>query len=131
MNPEFTFAGPEGVTYAIALYSGCRDCSTPAGVVLYEIPSAQLTDEDSNWGPSDWRDPLQWVDGAIPRTREVVIPTARPDDLDAILRENDLEHAGVEGAYTDMAHRAFNEFREWQQLARSASRPPQTPESDP
>lgn len=74
MNPTYTFPGPDGLTYAIALYTGCEDCGNPAGVMLYEIASKDLEGEDSNWGPPDWRTPLTFVANRY-GWREVAIPT--------------------------------------------------------
>jgi hypothetical protein len=75
MNPTLTFPGPDGITYAIALYAGCRDCSNPAGLMLYEIPTAELEKFNSDWGPPDTRKPLRWFKSPMPGVRECPIPT--------------------------------------------------------
>jgi hypothetical protein len=113
MSPTLTFPGPRGVTYALALYPGCTECSNPAGLVLYEIPNAQLKDENY-WGPRDWRKELQWNRGIVDGTREVTIPVARPDDLAEILRENEVDDFGIDDLYVTLAHKAFAEFQRQQ-----------------
>lgn len=40
------FAGPEGITYVLEIYQGCRDCGTPAGVAVKSFASAG---EDTFW----------------------------------------------------------------------------------
>ena len=46
MHPQWTFAGPEGFTYGLAFYTGCRDCDNPPGILLYRIPNAEIEDDE-------------------------------------------------------------------------------------
>ena len=36
-TPNVRFPGPEGVTYALEIYSSCHYCHTPAAVTVYRI----------------------------------------------------------------------------------------------
>ena len=31
---DFKFPGPKGTTYSLSLYRPCRDCNTPAGIII-------------------------------------------------------------------------------------------------
>lgn len=34
-HADYKFEGPDGVLYAVGVYTGCEGCDTPAGVTLY------------------------------------------------------------------------------------------------
>ena len=73
MAPTFTFAGPAGITYAVALYDGCRDCGTPAVVMLYEIPDSQREPhmlDDYPPPPAPWVQVYGWREVAISLSTE-------------------------------------------------------------
>lgn len=36
-GPDYRFHGPEGFWYGIRVYTGCQECSTPAGVDIFKM----------------------------------------------------------------------------------------------
>lgn len=38
---DFRFPAPDGDIYVLDMYSGCRDCHTPAGIVVYRFTKDQ------------------------------------------------------------------------------------------
>lgn len=116
MNPQWTFAGPKGFTYALAFYTGCRDCDNPPGLMLYKIPTAQLRDEQGDWGPSDWRVPLRLHPVFDGKWEEVAIGFAWPDDMRKALREAGVdEYAETDDLLFDVAHEAKRRFEDQQE----------------
>lgn len=90
---DYKFAGPEGITYGIEIYSGCYYCDTPAGVVLH-----RYTQED------DWSEailehvpeaPFLGWQGATEGWGEVALPVISREGLVASINQN-LQDYGIE-----------------------------------
>lgn len=116
--PVFTFEGPPGITYGVALYPGCNECSTPAGVMLYAIPDSErkhfmLDDPDlSGVKAAPWVPLYGWREINIPVIDQAGLLAAmrerlgeHPEDYDG---EGALEEAAP--AFVEAASKSFHEF---------------------
>jgi hypothetical protein len=45
-SPSYQFAGPDGLTYTLSIYPGCKDCETPAGVVINRMTPEDVSEWD-------------------------------------------------------------------------------------
>jgi hypothetical protein len=75
------FKGPGKEVYAVAIVTGCQDCETPAGVVLYAIPPSA---REHFPGLGDIP-VVPWVERG--GWRELPIPIINRDTLEAAMRE--------------------------------------------
>ena len=79
-NIQLKFTGPDGVVYGIQIYPGCRECGSPAGVIIYRFDTKNDPDaamwlegaKDVQWNPYG----TTLADGA-----DLCIPVLDPDKL--------------------------------------------------
>jgi hypothetical protein len=85
LSPQFTFKGPAGVLYAVALAEGCKDCDGPAGVMLLRIPVKELKRDGIFERHGEALPDLPWFDRGS--WSEVYFPIVGQSSLREALKE--------------------------------------------
>ena len=101
---HYKFSGPEDITYVLQVYTGCRSCDTPAGVIIYAMDPEEL----GLWGAEDLPDlPFTNGDASIP----VLHPKKLHDKLMECMKWMAEEALG-EGM-RDFGRAVYETFDEW------------------
>lgn len=120
-GPDFYFPGPDGITYGLQLYRGCRDCDSAPGVALFKIPAKSL----EHFAPDDDRDEPKWVSVSQGDWEEVAVAMVDRDLLtEAVKADEDADLLSLSDDDGEIAEETASEVAwcAWKALIRVAFR---------